>query len=142
MCCARDFRMNKSEFSFFAPCQYHEKHCTFKILNGTGMPRFDKVSREWAIGMLDAGLSQMEVAQRFGVHQTTINRLVGCLRITRTTDDQPRSGRPRVTSHIQDRYIRIRHLRNWFLTAESTAAGLPFPCRIRSRTVLCRLAAV
>lgn len=47
-----------------------------------------------------------------------------------------------MTSHIQDRYIRIRHLRNRFLTAESTAAGLPFPRRISSRTVLRRLAAV
>ena len=106
------------------------------------MPRLDKVSRERAIGMLDAGLSQTEVARRFGDHRTTLNRLVGRLLTTRTTDDRPRSGRPRVTSHIQDRYIRIRHLRNRFLTAESTAAGLPFPRRISSRTVLRRLAAV
>ena len=92
--------------------------------------------------MLDAGLSQTEVARRFGVHPTTINRLVGRLRTTRSTDDRSRSGRQMVTSHIQDRYIRIRHLRHPFLTAESTAAGLPFPRRISCRTVLCRLAAV
>ena len=29
------------------------------------MPRLDKVSRERAIGMLDAGLSQGEVARQF-----------------------------------------------------------------------------
>ena len=59
--------------------------------------------------MLDAGLSQVEVSRRFGVHRTTINRLVDRLRRTQSTDDRPKSGRPRVTSHVQDRYIRLRH---------------------------------
>ena len=106
------------------------------------MPRLDKVSREQVIGMLESGLSQGEVDRRFGVHRTTINRLVSRLRTTRTTDDRPRSGRPRVTSPIQDRFIRLRHLRNRFRTAEAVAAGLPFRRHISSRTVLRRLAAV
>ena len=76
------------------------------------------------------------------MHRTTINRLVGRLRKTQSTNDTPRSGRPRVTSHVQDRYIRLRHLRNRFANAVSIAVDLPFRRRISSRTVLCRLAAV
>ena len=57
--------------------------------------------------MLDAGVSQGEVARRFGMHRTTINRLVSRVRNTQTTDDRPRSGRPRVMSHVQDRFIRL-----------------------------------
>ena len=100
------------------------------------MPRLDKVNRERAIGMLDA-----ELSRRFGLHQTTINRLVGRLIRTQSTDDRPRSGRPRVTSYVQDRYIRLRHLRNRFANAVSIAADLPSRRRISSRTVLRRLAA-
>ena len=69
------------------------------------MPRIEYANIEQAIGMLDAGLSRVEVARRFGMHQTTIYRLVGRLRTTRRTDEIPRSGRPRVTSHVQGRYI-------------------------------------
>ena len=89
--------------------------------------------------MLDAGLSQVGVARRFGVHRTTINRLVGRLRRTQSTDDRPRSGRPRVTSHVQDRYIRLRNLQNRFASAVSIADDLPFRRRISIRTVLRRL---
>ena len=113
-----------------------------KLLNSAGIPRLDKVSRERAIGMLDAGLSQSEVARRFDVHRTPINRLVSRLRITSSTDNPPRSGRPRVTSHVQDRYIRLHHLRNRFANVVTIAADLTFRCRISSRTVLRRLAAV
>ena len=100
------------------------------------------VNRERAIGMLDAGLSQGEVPRRFGLHRTTINRLVGRLRTTRSTDDRPRSGRPRVTLHVQDRYIRLRSLRNRFAYAVTIAGDLPFRRRISSRTVLRRLGTV
>ena len=40
-----------------------EKHTTLKLLNFADMPRLDKVNRERAIGMLDAGLSQVEIAR-------------------------------------------------------------------------------
>ena len=106
------------------------------------MPRLDKVNRGRAIGMLDAGLSQGEVARRFGMHRTTINRLVGRLRTIQSTDDRQRSGRPRVTSHVQDRYIRLRSLRNRFANAVTIAGDLPFRRRISSRTVLRRLTVV
>ena len=92
--------------------------------------------------MLDAGLSQVEISRRFCVHRTTINRLVDQLRRTQSINNRPRSGRPRVTSHVQDRYIRLRLLRNRFANAASIAADLPFHRQISSRTVLRRLAAV
>ena len=94
------------------------------------MPRLDKVNRERVIGILDAGLSQGEVARCFDVDSTTLNRLVGRLRTTRSTDDRPTTGRPRVTSHVQDRYIRLRSLRNRFANAVTIAGDLPFRCRI------------
>ena len=62
-----------------------------KFTNIALMKRLDKVKRERAIGMLDARVCPDEVARRFGVHRTTINRLV---------------------SHVQDRFIRLRSLRN------------------------------
>ncbi|XP_076343273.1 uncharacterized protein LOC143243309 [Tachypleus tridentatus] len=36
--------------------------------------------------------------------------------------DRPRSGRPRVTTPLQDHYIRLRHLRDRTTTATSTAS--------------------
>ena len=98
------------------------------------MPRLNKFNRERAIGMLDAGLSQGEVARCFGVYRTTINRPLDRLRTTQSTDDRPRSGRPCVTSHVQDRYIRLRSLRNRFANVVTIAGDLPFRHRISSRT--------
>ena len=47
------------------------------------------------------------------------------LRQTGTTNDRPRSGRPRITSRRQDRYMRLTHLRNRFRTAFETALVTP-----------------
>ena len=58
------------------------------------------------------GQSQRDVAQQFGVHESTISRLVQRLRATGRLTDRPRSGRPRVTTQRQDRRIRLVHLRN------------------------------
>ena len=41
---------------------------------------------------------------------------------TGTVNDRPRSGRPRVTTHTEDRYIVLQHLRDRFLPASVTAA--------------------
>lgn len=40
-----------------------------------------------------------------------------------TVNDGPRSGRPRITTRDQDRYIRIQHLRDRFRTATLTAVA-------------------
>ena len=53
----------------------------------------------------------------------------------------PRSGRPRVTTRGQDRYIMTTHLRNRFQTATATAANTPglHNNRISGQTVRYRL---
>ena len=85
------------------------------------MPRLSKILRERAIGMIEAGMRTAEIARRIGTHRKTIWRLANRLRTTGSTDDRPRSGRPRVTTRAQDRYIVTSHLRDRFLTAVETA---------------------
>ena len=75
------------------------------------MPRLSQIDRERAIGMLNGGTSQIEVARQFGVTDRTIRYLQTRLRETGSSNDRPRSGRPRVTSAADDRYIRLSHLR-------------------------------
>ena len=53
-----------------------------------------------------------QVANYFGVNVLTIGRLVRRLRKTGRLTDRPRSGRPRVTSRLQDWAIRLADLRN------------------------------
>ena len=58
--------------------------------------------------------------------ERTIFRLLGRMRATGTVDDRPRSGRPRLTTCHQDRYITLNDLRNRFLSAASgTARNTP-----------------
>ncbi len=64
------------------------------------------------IGQLDAGVNQGDVARRFGVSQSTVSRLRQKFRDTGDVKDRPRSGRPRVTTPQQDRYIQLTALRN------------------------------
>ena len=54
-------------------------------------------------------------------------------------NDRPRSGRPRITNHVQDRYIRVFQLRNRTVTASQTASNIPGLRRISAQTVWCRL---
>lgn len=103
------------------------------------MGRLSKVDRNIALGRLQAGESQNQVARHFGVAQSTISRLWARLQQTGSTTDAPRQGRPRVTTPAQDRYIRLRHLRNRFHSASSTAQQLPGGRRISEQTVRNRL---
>ena len=85
------------------------------------MVRLSQLDRGRAIALILQGRSQRDVAQQFGVHESTISRLVQRLRATgRLTHrpDRPRSGRPRVTTQRQDRRIRLR---NRLRTATETA---------------------
>ena len=63
-----------------------------------------------AIGMLEAGMRQVEVARRLGVSQSVVSRL-------RTLDPR-RSWRPRSTSQAQDRLLRTSALRSRSVSAE------------------------
>ena len=87
------------------------------------MPRLSLDQRWRAIGMLQAGCTQIRVAREIGATRSQIHRLWVRYRETSSTNDRPRPGRPRVTTLRQDRYIRIQHLRNRFRTASATAAN-------------------
>ena len=85
------------------------------------MPKLNSEERARVLAMLECGRTQEQVARRFNVSRSTILRLIRRVRDTGTFADRPRSGRPRVTSVRQDNYVRQRHLRDRFVTAESTS---------------------
>jgi len=89
------------------------------------MTRLSKEDRERAISMLQVGKPKLQVAQRFGCTVRTIHRLWHRFNQTGSTSDSPRSGRPRVTIPLEDRHIRLRHLRDRFLCATVTARTFP-----------------
>ena len=89
------------------------------------MVRLTQDQRYAAVQMLLRGTSQAVIARNFQVRKSTITRLYQRLRQTGTTNDRPRSGRPRVTTRRQDRYMCLSHLRNQFRTAVETAQVTP-----------------
>lgn len=103
------------------------------------MPPLNAAARQNAIGRLQGGQSQSGVARALNVSQSTISRLWDRFQRTGSSAPAVRSGRPRVTTPAQDRYIRLRHLRNRFLSASSTARALPGNHRISDQTVRNRL---
>ena len=105
------------------------------------MVRLTEVQRGQEIALLMQGQRQQQVARHFGVHVSTIERLVRRLSETGRVADRPRSGRPRVTSQRQDRAIRLAHLRNRHLTATETAVNTvgSHNRRIHPKTVRNRL---
>ena len=84
------------------------------------MPKLDNDERNQAIGMLNAGMSATVVSQHFGCTRKTVERLQRRFRVTGNVADRCRSGRPRVTTAADDRYIVLQHLCNRHLTAEVT----------------------
>lgn len=107
------------------------------------MPRLTQVQRERAIGMLHVGRSFTDVARHFHVSISTVQRLWTRLRDTGSTNDRPRSGRPRVTTMGQDRHIRVLHLRDRRRAATVTATEVrgTHNDRISAQTVRNRLRA-
>lgn len=102
------------------------------------MPRLSLRDRERVLGQLQSGRRAGDVALDFGCHISTIYRLIERERDTGTSDDRRRSGRPRVTSERQDRYIRLTHLRQRNRPATVTARETPGRNnpRISAQTVL------
>jgi transposase len=78
--------------------------------------------RSRAIGLLQAGVGQRDVARRLGRRQATINQLWLKFQQTGSVEDRPRQSRGRVTSRRQDTNIRVQHLRNRFRQATKTAS--------------------
>ena len=44
--------------------------------------------------MREAGMSLMQIAQRVGLHHSTVSRIANKHRLTNDVKDRPRSGRP------------------------------------------------
>ena len=59
------------------------------------MPLLKNENRARALGMLECGISQYDIARRFGVSISTIARLVQRVNNTGSLSDRPRSGAPR-----------------------------------------------
>ena len=69
------------------------------------MPRPYNDEQTQAIGMLNAGTSAPIVLRHFGCTRKTIERLRRRFIVTGNVADRPQSGRPRVTTAADDRYI-------------------------------------
>ncbi len=85
--------------------------------------------------------SHIYIARTFGCTRQTIIRLFQRVHQTGQTVDRPRNGRPRVTTPREDRYLRVMHLRNRFLTMTSSGSTA-FHHRVSRYTVSRRLRAV
>ena len=101
------------------------------------MPRLSKPERDRAIGMLQAGRGCLAVARVFGVHRSTITRLAERYHATGSSNDRPRTGRPRVTTAAQDRANQLAHLLDRFRpTTRSAAEIIGTPHRpVSARTI-------
>ena len=78
------------------------------------MPRVPAHLREHALGMLQGDVRTADVAKEMKGNVCTVSCLRQHYRETGRTADRPRSGRPRVTTPAQDRYIRTSQLRTHF----------------------------
>ena len=96
--------------------------------------------RNRAVGMLQAGMTQINVARRIGVSPSVIHRLISRFTQTNSTADRPRTGRPRCTTPAQDRYLRTSALRSRVISgAELRARLLQTGTRVSIQTVRNRL---
>ena len=93
-------------------------------------PSMSSNERARALGMLQLGLSTRRVAAIFGVAYSTMSRLMIRFNATNSVNDRRWSGRPKATTHRQDKLIRTLTLRNRTITAQAlqgqlrTAAGV------------------
>ena len=89
------------------------------------MPRVPPHLRECALGMLQGGMRTADVARAKNCNVCTVRRQRQRYRETERTADRPRSGRPRVTTPAQDRYIRTSHQWDRNRMATTTARVTP-----------------
>ena len=71
--------------------------------------------RAWALGRMETGIHPQDVANQFNVHRSTIIRLRDRHQATGTVSDRPRSGRPKVTTQHEERYIAVTVARRCFV---------------------------
>uniref|UniRef100_A0AAZ3RGN1 Transposase Tc1-like domain-containing protein n=1 Tax=Oncorhynchus tshawytscha TaxID=74940 RepID=A0AAZ3RGN1_ONCTS len=89
------------------------------------MPRVHAHLRECALCMLQGGMRTADLARVINCNVRTVRPLSQRYRETGRTADHPLSGRPRVTTPAQDRYIRTSHMRHRYRMATTTARVTP-----------------
>lgn len=110
-----------------------------KTANSEVMPSLNNGQRKNTIGRLQTSESQRAVAAAMNVPQSIISRLWEQHRQHGSTYDRPKFGRPRVTTATHDHFIRLRHLRERFTTATSTALAIPGQCRFSDKILRNRM---
>ena len=89
------------------------------------MDRVPAHLHERSLDMLQGGMRTPDVARAINCNVRTVRRLRQHYRETGQTADCPRSGRPRVTTPAQDRYIRTSYLRDRYRMATTTTRVTP-----------------
>ncbi|GFY28100.1 transposable element Tcb2 transposase [Trichonephila clavipes] len=103
--------------------------------------QLDMFTKERIVGMLESSRSQTEVSRILNVDQSVISRLWQRFQRTGDAPQQPVSGRPRVTTPRQDRYLVISARRQRSSTAKTLGSALIVATgiRISRQTVYRRL---
>ena len=105
------------------------------------MPRLSYLDKALAIGKVEAGVPENQVAALFGVSPGTISKLKAKFCQTGDVKDRPRSGRPRKTTPQEDRFITRTVLRNRRLSSRDLQARFAgrYGIQISDQTVRNRL---
>ena len=106
--------------------------------------KLSETDRSRALGCIDAGMRSREIARRFRTSHQTINRIMQRYRHSGQFKDLPRSGRPRVTTRAEDRYVTNVVARNRFVTGPEVPSRLyatrgPGACPVSVQTVRNRI---
>ena len=85
------------------------------------MPCLSRNQLHQALGLVQGGLTHMDMARRMGCSHTIIKRLIEWHTDTDSLADRHRLGFELVTKPAQDRHIRLMHLWDWLCTVGHTA---------------------
>ena len=102
------------------------------------MPRVFRNQPKQATGRLGAGQSAQIVVNAHNVNSRTIDRLQHRYNTVNSTNDRPRSGRPRVTTPRQGRFILRKHLLDRFTTTDTARHTTGTQQRPISADTVCR----
>ena len=70
--------------------------------------------RAHVIGMLENGATASQAAVQASVHRATVFRIKSKFLQTGSVKNRPKPGRPRLTTVVQDRFLRLTALRQQF----------------------------
>ena len=92
------------------------------------MPRLTDLDRARAIGQLQAGVPQNQVAALFGVSPSTISKVKAKFHIMGDVRDRPQSGHPKKTTPQEDRFLTLSALRYRKLSSTDLQSRFAGPC--------------